>query len=136
MSKKIIIPARFTAHDKINHYGGKIEDPFKVNLSIKQSEVDERVFTSADHKADPNKNKKGIEQIKNTFETVKKIKVDMVKPDSKGHVKAMKVFDIMPSFQALPHQILHVLNEDIGALDENLPAKSDQLRKQFHLNNG
>jgi hypothetical protein len=35
MSKKIIIPARFTAHDKINHYGGKIEDPFKVNLGIK-----------------------------------------------------------------------------------------------------
>jgi hypothetical protein len=60
----------------------------------------------------------------------------MEKPDSKGRIKAMKVFDIMPSFQALPHQILHVLNEDIGALDENLPAKSDQLKKQFHLNNG
>ena len=60
----------------------------------------------------------------------------MDKPDSNGRVKAMKVFDIMPSFQALPHQILHVLNEDIGALDENLPAKSDLIKKQFHLNNG
>jgi len=53
----------------------------------------------------------------------------MEKPDSNGRVKAMKVFDIMPSFQALPHQILHVLNEDIGALDENLPANSDLLKK-------
>ena len=73
MSKKIIIPAKFTAHDKINRYGGKIEDPFKVNLTIKQSEVDERVFTSAEHKQDPNKKTRGIEQINNTFEKVKLI---------------------------------------------------------------
>jgi hypothetical protein len=60
----------------------------------------------------------------------------MDKPDSNGRVKAMKVFDIMPSFQALPHQILHVLNEDIGALDENLPTNSELLKSHFHLNNG
>lgn len=48
MSKKIIIPAKFTAHDKINRYGGKIEDPFKVN-TINPHEIDERVFTSEFH---------------------------------------------------------------------------------------
>ena len=56
----------------------------------------------------------------------------MEKPGST--LKAMKVFDIVPSFQALPHQILHVLNEDIGALDENLDAAAD--KKLFHHNNG
>jgi hypothetical protein len=49
----------------------------------------------------------------------------MEKPDSHGKVKAMKVFDIIPSFQSLPHHILHVLNEDIGALDENLDEGAD-----------
>jgi hypothetical protein len=48
MSKKIIIPAKFTAHDKINRYGGKIEDPFIVN-TIDPHEIDERVFTSEVH---------------------------------------------------------------------------------------
>lgn len=44
-SKKIIIPSKFTAHDKINRYGGKIEDPFKLN-TMNQHEIDTRVFTS------------------------------------------------------------------------------------------
>jgi hypothetical protein len=129
-----VIPARFTALDKINRYGGKIEDPFKVNLTIKQSEVDERVFTSAEHQADLSKKKKAAEQIKATFENVKKIQVGMEKPDSDGRVKAMKVFDIIPSFQALPHQILHVINEDIGTIDENLGEGVD--KQKFHVNNG
>lgn len=30
-AKKIIIPSKYRAHDKINTYGGKIEDPFKLN---------------------------------------------------------------------------------------------------------
>ena len=55
MSKKIIIPAKFTAHDKINRYGGKIEDPFKVNMTINVKDVDERVFTVQEHKENPNK---------------------------------------------------------------------------------
>ena len=61
MSKKIIIPAKFTAHDKINRYGGKIEDPFKVNMTINAKDVEERVFTSLEHKQNLNKKTKGIE---------------------------------------------------------------------------
>lgn len=124
MAKKIVIPAKFTAIDKINRYGGKIEDPFKVNLTINQSEVEERVFTSAEHGADPNKRAQGLKQIESTFEKVKNVKIGMRKPGST--LKAMKVFDIMPNFQSLPHQILHVLNEDIGALDENLESGTDK----------
>ena len=45
MAKKIVIPAKFTAIDKINRYGGKIEDPFKLNL-LNQGDIDKRVFTS------------------------------------------------------------------------------------------
>jgi len=96
LAKKIVIPAKFTAIDKINRYGGKIEDPFKINLTIKQSEVDERVFTSAEHKADLSKKVKGVEQIKSTFDKIKNVKVGMEKPGSS--LKAMKVFDIMPNF--------------------------------------
>ena len=106
MAKKIVIPAKFTAIDKINRYGGKIEDPFKINLTIKQTqvnpenakpvEVDERVFTSAEHKADLSKKVKGVEQIKSTFDKIKNVKVGMEKPGST--LKAMKVFDIMPNF--------------------------------------
>jgi hypothetical protein len=54
----------------------------------------------------------------------------MEKPDTHGRVKAAKVFNILPSFHSLPHQILHVLNEDIGAIDENLPGNAD--KTQFH----
>jgi len=38
----------YTAIDKIHRYGGKIEDPFKLNV-INQNEVEDRVFTSEDH---------------------------------------------------------------------------------------
>lgn len=45
LAKKIIIPSRFTALDKINRYGGKIEDPFKLNTE-NQGDIDKIVFTS------------------------------------------------------------------------------------------
>ena len=48
MSKKIIIPSKFTAHDKINRYGGKIEDPFNLNV-LNAHEADDRVFTAKVH---------------------------------------------------------------------------------------
>ena len=32
LSKSIIIPSKFTALDKVHRYGGKIEDPFKLNV--------------------------------------------------------------------------------------------------------
>jgi uncharacterized membrane protein len=48
MSKKIIIPSKFTAHDKISKYGGKIEDPFIVNIENKH-EMEQRVFTAPEH---------------------------------------------------------------------------------------
>ena len=44
LSKKIIIPSRFTAFDKANKFGGKIEDPFKLNVGASH-EVKDRVFT-------------------------------------------------------------------------------------------
>jgi hypothetical protein len=54
MSQSIIIPAKFTAHDKILRFGGKIEDPFKLNV-INSHEVNDRVFTSLEHQAIPEK---------------------------------------------------------------------------------
>ena len=54
LSKKIIIPSKFIAHDKIHRYGGKIEDPFKVNTDYKD-ELKQRVFTSAPHQKNPQK---------------------------------------------------------------------------------
>lgn len=46
LAKKIIIPSRYTQHDKINRYGGKIEDPFKFLNIHNKGDFDERVFTS------------------------------------------------------------------------------------------
>jgi hypothetical protein len=56
LAKKIIIPSRYTQHDKINRYGGKIEDPFKLNI-FNQGDFHERVFTSQEHKNDLGKRK-------------------------------------------------------------------------------
>ena len=52
----------------------------------------------------------------------------MEKPDSHGRLKAAKVFDIVPSFTAMPQQILHVLNEDMAEVESNLPIISNQPR--------
>ena len=38
------------AHDKIHTYGGKIEDPFRVNI-LNPHEMEERVFTHEVHQA-------------------------------------------------------------------------------------
>ena len=46
ISKQIIIPSRFTAFDKANRFGGKVEDPFKLNVKAETAnEVKSRVFT-------------------------------------------------------------------------------------------
>jgi hypothetical protein len=56
------------------------------------------VFTSQEHKNDILKRECAIKLINESFAKVKNIKVGMQKPDSHGSVKAMKVFDIIPSF--------------------------------------
>lgn len=45
----------------------------------------------------------------------------MVKPGSNGKITAAKVFNIMPSFQSLPLKILHVINDDANAIEEDMP---------------
>ena len=150
LAKKIIIPSRYTQHDKINRYGGKIEDPFKINTH-KRGDFEERVFTSKDHREDLGKRLQGIKLINESFIKVKDIKVGMEKPDSHGRLRAAKVFDIVPSFSAMPQQILHVLNEDMAEVESNLPIVSKHprnsqdpsesekmklLKKSYHTNNG
>jgi predicted ATPase len=124
MSQKIVIPAKFTAHDKILRFGGKIEDPFKLNV-INSHEADDRVFTSAEHQAIPEKRIKAIQQINDTFEKVKAIKVGMAKPGSNGRVTAKRVHSFIPHFQSLPLKVIQVVNDDVAALEENLPIKSE-----------
>ena len=97
MSQKIIIPAKFTAHDKILRFGGKIEDPFKLNV-INRHEASERVFTSLEHQKDPSKRVTAIKHIEDTFERVKSIKVGMEKPGTNGRVTAKKVHSLIPHF--------------------------------------
>ena len=128
-SKKIIIPSKFTAHDKIHRYGGRIEDPFKVNTQYKD-ELKQRVFTSSSHQKNPQKKLQAVEQINNTFKKARDIKVGMSKPGSGGKVTAAQVLDIFPSFQAMPHKILHVINDDQAVLEENLPLDLDANQNQ------
>ena len=125
LAKKIIIPSRYTQHDKINRYGGKIEDPFKLNM-FNQGDFHERVFTSQEHKNNLSMKVKGIKLINESFKKIKEIKVGTVKPDSHGRLRAAKVFDIVPSFSAMPQQVLHVLNEDMAEVESNLPIISKQ----------
>ena len=49
----------------------------------------------------------------------------MVKPGTNGKVTAAKVFNIMPSFQSLPLKILHVINDDAKAIEEDMPNFDD-----------
>ena len=49
----------------------------------------------------------------------------MVKPGSNGEVKAAQVFDVFPSFHVMPHKLIHVMNDDQAALEENLPIELD-----------
>ena len=123
MSKKIIIPSKFTAHDKINRYGGKIEDPLKINV-LNAHEADHRVFTAEVHQKDPNMRVKAIKQIKKTFEDAKSLKVGMVKPGTDGKVTATRVLSLFPNFPAAPTKAILVSNTDISAIEENIPISS------------
>jgi hypothetical protein len=49
----------------------------------------------------------------------------MDKPDTHGRVKAAKVFDIIPNFQAMAHSMLHVKNEDVE-IEENMPHNASE----------
>lgn len=140
MSKKIIIPSKFTALDKIHRYGGKIEDPFLVNLENKH-EMENRVFTAAEHQKLESKRVAGIKQIQDTFDKAKTIQVGMTKPGSHGKVTAKRVFEVQPLLTALPHKIIHVINDDSAALTENLtPGTTKEeiakLKKLHGSNNG
>jgi hypothetical protein len=156
MSKKIIIPSKFTAHDKIHRYGGKIEDPFNINTDNKH-EMEKRVFTSDHHQRSEAKRIEGIKQIESTFKRVKQITCGMTKPGSNGKVTAKRVMNIMPMFNAVPQKIVHVINDDDATLTHNLtlennlkteqgfsqvsntePGKQEfeQIKKKIGMNNG
>jgi hypothetical protein len=47
----------------------------------------------------------------------------MVKPGSDGKVVAKKVHTLIPNFSALSLNMMTLYNEDVGALEENLPCK-------------
>jgi hypothetical protein len=121
LSKQIIIPQKFVHYDRIQVFGGKIEDPFRTNI-LNPHEMEERVFTHPAHASKEFKKLDGVKQIEKTFDKVKNIKVGMTKPDSNGKVVAKKVYDLKPMFSALAHKVLHVLTDDGGALTENLPV--------------
>ena len=61
-----------------------------------------------------------IDLINNTFEKAKNIKVGMQKP-GKSNVYAKKVYDIYPQFDAIPHKVRHVMNDDKAGLHEKFP---------------
>ena len=48
MSSKIVVPAKYKIIDKTLKFGGKIEDPFKLNV-LNRDEAEQRVFTSIEH---------------------------------------------------------------------------------------
>lgn len=48
----------------------------------------------------------------------------MQKPGSKG-VTAKGVYSVNPALLSLPHKILHVINEDISAIEDNMPIKEE-----------
>jgi len=47
----------------------------------------------------------------------------MVKPNNQK-VFARKVYNIFPQFDAMPHKILHVMNDDKGGIHEKFPVKN------------
>lgn len=128
-SKQFQISSKFRAADKIQVYGGKIEDPFKIN-QFKINEIEKRVFTAPAHQNDEKKRLLAVKLINNSFEQAKTIKVGMQKP-GKSNVYAKKVYNIFPQFDAIPHKVLHVMNDDKTGLHEKFPipgaSKSNQL---------
>lgn len=59
LSKQIIIPSKFLFLDKINVYGGKIEDSFRTNI-LNPHEMEERVFTHPTHQVLAQKRIEGV----------------------------------------------------------------------------
>ena len=68
MSNKYNVAQSYIAFNKIERFGGKIANPFEVNIQNKE-ELGSRVFTS-----EKNKKQKAIQLIDKSFENVKKIK--------------------------------------------------------------
>lgn len=60
----------------------------------------------------------------------------MEKPESKGKVTAKRVFNLFPSMQTIPlkNQILHVMNDDIEAIEEKVT--DEKVRQSYYKNNG
>ena len=135
-SKNIVIPSRYIAEEKIRTYGGKIADPFLLNVA-KTHEVEDRVFTSNEHRINQDKVIKGVKQIVGTFDSIKKVKPGMEKPDTKGKVTAKRVFNLFPSMQTIPLKtsVLHVMNDDIEAIEEKV-ADETLDRQAYYKNNG
>ena len=73
----------------------------------------------------PEKRHVAIKQVEATFEKIKSMNVGMVKPGTDGRVTAKKVHAFIPHFQALPLKVMQVVNDDVGALEENIPLKKD-----------
>ena len=104
------MPQSFIAFDKIERFGGKIADPFAVNIEAKQ-EIEARVFTSK-HEQTEAKRAKAIKLIEASFANAKRVKVGMKKPGKPG-VTAKRVLDIVPCFEAMPHRVLQVSNDEV-----------------------
>jgi hypothetical protein len=45
-----------------------------------------------------------------------------VKPGSNGKIVAKRVFEVGPLLNAIPHKVIHVINDDCQAVDENIPV--------------
>ncbi len=56
---------------------------------------------------------------------MKEIKEGMVKPGSNGKITARNVLNIVPSFQAMPLKLLYVINDDMNAIEENMPIQNE-----------
>ena len=102
------MPQSFIAFDKIERFGGKIADPFALNIEARQ-EIEARVFTS---KHEKNKKEAAIKLIEASFENAKLIKVGITKP-GKPNVMAKRVLDMVPCFEAIPHRVIQVSNDEV-----------------------
>ena len=67
---------------------------------------------------------KAIKLINQSFKDAKDIKVGMAKPGSDGKVTAKRVIDLVPHMQAASMKFMTVVNDDLSAIEENIPASS------------
>ena len=81
-----------------------------------------RVFTHKLHQGVPQKRDEAVKLIQATFDKAKDLKVGMAKPGSNGTVTAKRVFVVKPMLQALPYKLYHVINDDQGILEDNMPV--------------